>query len=124
MATILVVEDDPQVGQTLAERLQEDNHDVKLVVDAEGALKILRQDEIDMILLDVRLPGKSGLEMLDEMRDDSDIVHDEILVTMLTNVDDPTVEKYVEARGYDYMVKADHSLDEIAAHVSRKLGKP
>jgi len=105
----------------LTERLQEDGHTVQLVTGAEEALKILKQEAIDLILLDVRLPGKSGLEMLDEMRDDPGIRHGKILVTMLTNVDDPVVQKYVEARGYDYLVKADHSLDEIAAHVSAKL---
>ena len=121
MATILIVEDDPQVGQTLVERLQGDGHDVELTVDAESALEMLRRGDFDLMLLDIRLPGKSGLEVLDEMRNDPDIAHEKISVTMLTNVDDPTVEKYVSERGCDYLVKADHSLDEIATHVGEKL---
>lgn len=122
MARILVAEDDPQVGHVLAERLQGDGHGVELAADAESALEQLKKRAVDLLLLDLRLPGKSGLDMFDEIRNTPEIDKD-MKVVVLTNVDDPTVAKYVEARGGDFLVKASYSLDEIAAHVSKRLAE-
>lgn len=118
-----MAEDDPQVGHVLVERLQEDGHTAQLVADAESALDYLKQSAVDLILLDLRLPGKSGLDMFDEIRNTPEIARQQMKVVVLTNVDDPTVAKYVEARGGDFLVKASYSLDEIAAHVGERLAK-
>lgn len=116
-----MAEDDPQVGHVLAERLKEDGHEVELAADAESALEYLKGQAVDLILLDLRLPGKSGLDMFDEIRNTPEIARQNVVVVVLTNVDDPTVEKYVAARGGYFLVKASYSLDEIAAQVSERL---
>ncbi|MBI4022506.1 MAG: response regulator, partial [Candidatus Andersenbacteria bacterium] len=88
MGRILVAEDDPQVGHVLAERLKEDGHAVKLAADAETALEYMKKRAVDLILLDLRLPGKSGLDMFNEMRDTPAIARQNMVVVVLTNVDD------------------------------------
>jgi CheY-like chemotaxis protein len=64
---ILVVEDDPLVGDVLADYVEAEGHVPILMADAENALAYAIQDPPDAILLDLRLPGMSGMELLEEL---------------------------------------------------------
>lgn len=61
---VLVVEDDPEAGRVFTDFLQELGHQPRLVESAEAALRELGAWRPDAIVLDVRLPGVSGLEFL------------------------------------------------------------
>ena len=67
MARILIVEDDRRISSLLAELLRSD-HAVRVVDDGETAVQTLAADRPDVVLLDVNLPGVSGLEVLRYMR--------------------------------------------------------
>jgi CheY-like chemotaxis protein len=60
---ILLVEDSDEVSCITVEYLQELNHSVAAVPDAEQALSRLREEPFDALMTDVRLPGMSGLEL-------------------------------------------------------------
>jgi CheY-like chemotaxis protein len=67
--SILVVEDDAAIRDTLGEFLQEETtHQVFLAVDGETALVMLQTARPNMFLLDYRLPGMNGLELVDRIR--------------------------------------------------------
>ena len=67
---ILVVEDDPMIGKTLQQALQQDGYAVDWVTDGRAAQEALATgaDAYAMVLLDLGLPRKSGIELLRELR--------------------------------------------------------
>jgi two-component system, OmpR family, alkaline phosphatase synthesis response regulator PhoP len=65
---ILVVEDDRTLRQALTFNLSREGYDVRVAVDGEQALAAARDTGLDLILLDVMLPGMSGLEVLRVIR--------------------------------------------------------
>jgi len=67
--SILIVEDDAGIRDTLGEVLQEETtHQVFLAVDGETALAILQTARPNMFLLDYKLPGMNGLELVERIR--------------------------------------------------------
>jgi PAS domain S-box-containing protein len=62
-ARILVVDDDTIVQQFLAEILSEEEHEVEIIENGDDALERLKSEDYDVILLDVKLPGVSGIEI-------------------------------------------------------------
>jgi DNA-binding response OmpR family regulator len=65
---LLLVEDDPTLRQALAFNLSREGYEVTTVADGEAALDAARADRLDLILLDVMLPGMSGVEVLRVLR--------------------------------------------------------
>jgi len=65
---ILVVEDDRTLRQALVFNLEREGYDVRSAVDGEQALAAARDGGLDLMLLDLMLPGMSGLEVLRTMR--------------------------------------------------------
>src|SRR5258708_20250721 len=68
MPNILIVEDEPKMRRLLEISLGEDGHAVTAVPDAETGLKFLQREPVDLVLTDLKLPGMSGLEFLQEAR--------------------------------------------------------
>jgi DNA-binding NtrC family response regulator len=66
MANILIVEDEPRMRRLLEISLGEDRHNVLSVEDAEKGLVHLRKEPVDLVVTDLKLPGMSGLEFLQE----------------------------------------------------------
>jgi two-component system nitrogen regulation response regulator NtrX len=65
MARILVVDDDADIRQTLAEILGYDGHVVEVARDGLEAQRLIEKVVFDIVLCDVRMPGKDGMELLD-----------------------------------------------------------
>ncbi len=65
---VLVVEDDPRLASVLRQGLKEEGYGVDLAVDAAQGLEMAIAAEYDAMLLDVMLPGRSGLEVLRDLR--------------------------------------------------------
>jgi len=68
MSRILIVEDETHLAQGLLFNLEAEGHEAAVVETGEAALETLRQDEFDLIVLDVMLPGVSGFEVAAELR--------------------------------------------------------
>jgi len=68
MSRILVVEDDPAIGCALEDDLRLEGYDVDLVTDGAAALARARDQRYDLILLDIMLPRKDGLDVCRELR--------------------------------------------------------
>ena len=68
MKKILIVEDDPAIRLALEAGLTEDHYDVLLASDGIDGLKQAKNPMVDLILLDIMLPGKDGMEICAELR--------------------------------------------------------
>ncbi len=101
---ILVVDDDPGNRDILARRLEHEGYTLKCAVDGKDALERLATDAIDLILLDVMMPGMSGYEVLDTIKQDTRW-HD-IPVIMISALDDlQSVVRCIEHGAEDYLPK-------------------
>ncbi|HTW46096.1 MAG TPA: response regulator transcription factor [Acidobacteriaceae bacterium] len=67
-ARVLVVEDEAHLAQGLLFNLRAEGYEVTLANDGEQALALLERERFDAVLLDVMLPGKSGFEVAEELR--------------------------------------------------------
>ena len=65
---LLLVEDDPTLRQALAFNLTREGYEVTAVADGEAALEAAQSERLDLVLLDVMLPGMSGVEVLRVLR--------------------------------------------------------
>lgn len=72
MARLLIVEDNPELAENLSEILESEDHEVVVCESAERALERLRQERFEGILTDLRLPGQSGLELIERLRERAD----------------------------------------------------
>jgi two-component system response regulator MtrA len=101
MATVLLVEDDPAARQGLELALRRLGYEVRLAETGEAALDGISGAAIDVVVLDVMLPGVDGLEVCRRLRRDSDVP-----VIMLTaRGDDFDIVAGLEAGADDYVVK-------------------
>ena len=99
--TILIVDDDRLLQNSLTAILEE--HYTPLVAGSgEEAVQILRTTAIDLVLLDIRLPGMDGVETLRQLK----AAEKELLVIMMTAYEDiQTVITSMKAGAFDYLVK-------------------
>jgi len=101
MATVLLVEDDPAARRGLELALRRLGYEVRLAETGEAALDGISRTAIDVVVLDVMLPGVDGFEVCRRLRRDSDVP-----VIMLTaRGDDFDIVAGLEAGADDYVVK-------------------
>src|SRR5437764_11313898 len=108
---VLVVDDDQLLRKLVAEQLRRSDFDAQPIASGREALKILRESDFDVVLLDIMMPGMSGLDTLREIRKLDDAPE----VIMLTA--DASLATGIEAMrygAYDYLTKP-ATLDEMEA---------
>jgi two-component system response regulator AtoC len=119
MARILLVEDDQNALDGLAHILQDEGYAVKAVDDGETALQEIKQDEYDMLLTDLKLPGIDGLELYREVKGISpDIAA--IVVTAFGTVRTAVVA--MKEGVYDYITKP-IEVDELLIIIKNALNR-
>jgi DNA-binding response OmpR family regulator len=102
MARVLVVDDEPDAVELLTEFLTGKGYDVVTASNGEEALQRVKEDRPHLILLDVRMPGMSGLEVLRRVRE----IDQEVGVIMVTAVNEEETGRTALALGaFDYIVK-------------------
>lgn len=114
---ILLVEDEPDVASFVKQGLEEEGYEVSWVDTGQRGLEFIRQSEIDLVLLDIRLPDLSGLDVCDRIR----LHRPELPVMMLTALD--AVEDRVRglrAGADDYLPKP-FAFDELLARIEALL---
>ena len=102
MSRILIVDDDPQIGETLAAMAARLEHQCLTARTLREALSCLRQGDIDLVFLDVRLPDGNGLDALGAISALSNPPY----VIVLTGQGDPEgAELAIRSGVWDYLVK-------------------
>jgi len=114
--TILVVEDEPSLQETIAYNLEKQNYNVETVADGRAALEAARRLDPDLILLDIMLPGLDGLEVCRILR--SEMTTPILMLTARADEIDRVVG--LEIGADDYLTKP-FSMRELLARVKAQL---
>lgn len=89
LKTILIAEDDPIIRDLYSEELQKGGYIVKTASDGVEAMESIRSSHPDLVLLDIMMPRKSGLDVLAEMKNDETIMNIPVFVlSALGDADD------------------------------------
>ncbi len=114
---ILVVEDDDMIGESIVDFLQSEDYAVDWVQDGASALLATKTTPFSLVILDLGLPGKDGLQVLREMRNRHDATP--VLITTARDTIDDRV-KGLDSGADDYLIKP-YDLDELSARVRALL---
>jgi len=117
---ILVIEDDPTVGQFVKRGLEQQRWGVDLVADGDEGEQAAMMGNYDLIILDMRLPGKSGLQVLNGLRAKG--FERPILVLTAQDAIDAKVET-LRAGADDYVTKP-FAFEELLARVEALSRRP
>jgi DNA-binding response OmpR family regulator len=120
MAKILVLEDDPEISEAVTEKLQENLHIVDAVGTGDEAMDYVFRFAYDLALLDINVPGPSGLEVLKYIRNQSPPTK-VILLTSLSSVEDKLTG--FERGADDYLPKP-FDMRELLARISAVVKRP
>ncbi|MGB6485343.1 MAG: response regulator [Steroidobacteraceae bacterium] len=114
---LLLVEDDTMIGEAIREGLRREGFTVDWVHDGESASQVLRTEAFDLLLLDLGLPRKGGLEVLTAAR-----AHGQELPVLIITARDAVSDRVqgLDAGADDYLVKP-FDLDELAARIRALL---
>lgn len=120
--SILLVEDDEFLAELYATKLSLEGFEVSLAVDGEKGLKLAKEMNPDLILLDIILPKKDGFEVLKALKSDASLK--KIPVILLTNLSQKDeVQKGLDLGANDYLIKAHFMPSEVVKKIKRTIGE-
>jgi len=115
--SLLVVDDEEPIRNALKKFLTQQGYDVATAASGEDALRILQRQKISVLLLDVRMPGKSGIDLVPQVRE----LEPSVAILMLTAVNDATTAALCMQRGaMDYLTKP-IDLADLARAILRAI---
>ncbi len=114
---LLLVEDDAMIGEALRTGLRREGFAVDWVRDGDAADGVLRTEPFDLLLLDLGLPSRDGLQLLESLR-----ARNEVLPVLIITARDAVSDRVqgLDAGADDYLVKP-FDLDELAARIRALL---
>ncbi|HEY3197268.1 MAG TPA: sigma-54 dependent transcriptional regulator [Nitrospirales bacterium] len=102
MSVILLIEDNERMAKILARHMEIEGHQVILAQDAEAGLEAFRKQKVDLVVTDLRLPEKSGLDVLQAVKDENPMVP-VLLMTAHGTIE--TAVKAVKDGAFDFLQK-------------------
>lgn len=117
MDTILVVDDEPNYLIVLSELLKEEGFEVLTAQSGEEGFKIVEENDLDLVLTDMRMPGMDGLELLKAIKNfDRDLPV--IMITAFGEVDKAVVA--MKAGAYNYLAKPFNN-EELLVNIRKAI---
>lgn len=114
---IMVIDDEQAVCDTLKKFLAMKGYDVSVALSGGEAIKKLKEQKFDMVLLDIKMPGMDGIETLRRIRE----IDERVGIVMVTAVKDNAIGKECMKMGaYDYITKP-FSLEYLETVLMVKL---
>lgn len=99
---ILIVDDEPNITASFSALLRDHKYFTETAASAEEAVRLLRQGDFSLVLLDLNLPGQSGIEFLRQLREEPDPPH---VLVISGQSDIPTALQAVKLGAIDYLEK-------------------
>ncbi|MEI8231251.1 MAG: MtrAB system response regulator MtrA [Actinomycetes bacterium] len=116
MSKILIVEDDDALRETLEIGLRSNGFDVCQAATGLEAIPVFEQQKPDLILLDLMLPGKNGIEICHEIRQTSGVP----IIMLTARTDDTDMIRGLEAGADDYVTKP-YKIEVLVSRIKARL---
>ncbi len=117
---ILIVEDDRFLRELIAKKIKEQGYDVSEAGDGESGLKLIKETKLDLILLDLILPGIDGFQVLKNIKQDPETA--DIPVIILSNLGQKEdIDKGMDLGAEDFLIKAHFTPGEIIEKIKITL---
>src|SRR5215470_8283278 len=119
-ASILIVDDDPEIVSMLSTRLTKRGYKVTTASDGHRALELAKRERPDLVLLDVMMPGKSGWEVARALKQDP--VTQTIKIVMVTAIGERTNEMTSSIYGADAHIDKPFEFEKLEKMIGGLLG--
>lgn len=117
--TVLIVDDEATIRRLLRQKLSKEGYPCEEADTAEQTLSRLRSNSIELVILDIKMPGKSGIELLPEIKAN----YPDTAVIMVTAVAETSVAIECMKQGVEDYICKPFNLDEVMLSVKRTLEK-
>ena len=118
MANVLVVDDHPDMREILSQLLTMQGHSVQVCDSGEEALRQLDDELPDALIVDDRMPGISGLDLLSQIRADSRLAK---LFVVICSADSLAEPRARAAGADDFWIKGSESIFDSVTNLAAKL---
>ncbi len=119
---VLLIEDDPFLQDMIVRKVKAEGIDIFSAINGEDAFKILEEQKIDLVILDLLLPGLDGFEVLKKIRADERFK--DLPINVFSNLsEDQDIRRCQDLGINEFMVKCNLTLDELLIKIKKSLGK-
>lgn len=120
--TILFVEDDKPIADMYSRVLEREGFQIEFAYNGAEGLRKAQSKHYDLILLDIMMPEKTGIEVLNELRGIDGKGSPETKIVILTNLaQDKTSQEALKAQADGYIIKADIVPSQLAGIIAKLL---
>lgn len=118
---ILLVEDEDFIRDLYFRQLTREGFLVKVAIDGQSGLNMLKNENFDLLLLDIMLPGMNGLQVLREFKTQNP--NSPMITILLTNLgQEAVIKEGFELGAQAYLIKASYTPDQVVQEVKNALG--
>jgi CheY-like chemotaxis protein len=119
MANILIVDDLPEIRKNICRILKNIGHKIQEASNGVEALKLVHASDVDLIILDIMMPGKGGIETLVELADNKKVK--KILITGFNVPQSEAFDKLIDHFGAECLLQKPFKKAELIAAVNCAL---
>lgn len=113
MSKILIIEDEKTLAQMYKEVFESEDYEVTLASNVDQALEVAKEIRPDLVLLDILLPGETGISFLRQLRELNDSISDVVVVAFSNYNDQESREEAFNLGAKDYLIKTNNTPKEI-----------
>lgn len=119
---IVLIEDDEILSKVLLSELNDAGFKVFQAFDGATGLEIVKKEQPDLVLLDLILPRKLGLDVLKELKKSPETQNIPVIILTVLG-EDEDIKKGLEFGASDYLVKSNHATAEITEKIKKFFAK-
>ena len=112
---ILLLEDDVMLNRAITQYLQSTNHSVRTTRDGTNGLRIIEEEEFELLIFDINVPDITGFEVLEKLHE-KNIIIPTIFISALIDIEE--ISRAFELGCYDYLKKPFH-LKELTLRINK-----
>lgn len=122
MKKILIIEDEKMLAQMYREVFEKAGYEINVATGVDEALDIVKDFKPDLVLLDILLPGETGISFLSQLRKIEDPEIAKTGVVAFSNYDDrESKEEALQLGAKDYLIKTNHTPKEVLEKVLKYI---